>query len=825
MPGIQSVAISDGERGNIMDLLHELFGGLNRGFVTLSTAETGKKGMCHRWYDLTDPKSIKQLKDEGHQADQRGLEAYFSTCPGDRLGKHTKTRIRQQDALLIPAVFMDVDTHPSGINKGNKDKTIPKSPEEALSIFNALPLPPSVTINSGHGLHAYWLLKKPIEITDNAAANTILKTFANAVGAYTKFTGWDGCSELARILRIPGTHNHKAAPPLPVMQNESSWARYDINTLQEFTRLYLPLQEPEIPQATRSLPASFSVKRQLDKALKDDEFKFYFNLEPVSDGDKSRNNSDDDAKLMWRLAYWMNKDRAAMREGFQASARSHRKKAFREDYIQQTINYAIETQPRTAEEDNQEYLKRRQNKNIAKKGAPSVINEIDTQTQEPLTHDQGAHDADQNQSNDTEIPDFILAKPLAIDKNGNPVKTIENFMRILEGDPKYNDVRFNLLTKAPETIHNDKLRRWTDADDAISRHYIETNYWGLYHKEKHEAALRVLWNNREYHPIRNIVNDLVWDKKPRIEEFLIKWMGAVDDAYSREVSRLIFAGGIHRLYNPGCKFDIMPVLIGTNQGEGKSTIVRWLAMNDEYYGEMLDIETQKGIEQLSGVWIAEMGELLAISKAREVEAVKAYITRMVDRYRAPYDRFINDHPRQCIFIGTTNNRQFLSDKSGNRRFFPVIVSSSGNHIFKNEKIIKEEIKQCWAEAKVKMDNGTLLPYENYAIMDEIKTAQENAMFDDWREGKIAAYLETQPVGTKICAWELRHRALYPTDDKLRDDKVEARQIGIFMDKAHGWTQCKVKTRPTNAKELGPQRCWEKLDSFVNVDENDVLPFL
>ena len=247
---------------------------------------------------------------------------------------------------------------------------------------------------------------------------------------------------------------------------------------------------------------------------------------------------------------------------------------------------------------------------------------------------------------------------LEVDKDGDPVRVIENFMRVMRNDPWYKGLRYNLLTLAPENLRGGKPEKWTDADNAASMHYMENRY-RIYHRDKHDQALRILWEDRGYHPVREIVDALVWDGTPRIGAFLTKWMKAADEAYAREVSRLIFAGGVHRLYHPGCKFDLMPVLIGTEQGEGKSTLVQWLAMDDAFHGEVTDIESQKGIEQLSGVWIAEMGELLALIRARELEAIKAYITRLKDRYRAPYDKYLGERPRRCIFIGTTNNRQFL----------------------------------------------------------------------------------------------------------------------------------------------------------------------
>ena len=210
---------------------------------------------------------------------------------------------------------------------------------------------------------------------------------------------------------------------------------------------------------------------------------------------------------------------------------------------------------------------------------------------------------------------------------------------------------------------------------------------------------------RKYNPIIDIIEGVKWDGVERCERFLIDWAKVEDSPYSREVSRLIFAGGIHRLYQPGTKFDDVPILIGTKQGEGKSTLVRFLAISDEYYGEVTQMEGTPAIEQLQGKWICEISELLALTKTKEQEAAKAYITRAFDKYRKPWDKNTVDLPRRCIFIGTSNNSNPLSDKSGNRRYYPIEVHSDGYEIFDHEDEIRDYVLQCWAEAREKYKAG------------------------------------------------------------------------------------------------------------------------
>lgn len=397
---------------------------------------------------------------------------------------------------------------------------------------------------------------------------------------------------------------------------------------------------------------------------------------------------------------------------------------------------------------------------------------------------------------------------ITLDRKGDPDITINNFLSVMLNDEQYDNIKYNLLSNKPEIHKNGEIIPWTDTDDAASRAYIEKKYH-IYHESKHRDALRMLFKQREYHPIQDIVDALVWDGVPRIESFLSKWAKAEDSEYTREISRLIFAGGIWRLYRPGCKFDDVPVLIGTAQGEGKSTLVRWLAMHDSYYAEITAFEGKPAIEQLDGVWIGEIAELLALTKTKEQEAVKQYISRQRDRDRRPYMERIDDLPRRCIFIGTTNNEQFLKDKTGNRRFYPVTVHSSGYWLYEHEQECRNYIEQCWAEAKSRYDNGIMPNYANQALSEEYKLAQEMAMEDDWRVGAIGSFLEKKFCGDRVCVRQIAHEALSPNPDFPRDpsrkDAIEIAQI--MKTNFPEWVRGEKVGRVND--KYGAQRYWEK----------------
>ncbi len=389
-----------------------------------------------------------------------------------------------------------------------------------------------------------------------------------------------------------------------------------------------------------------------------------------------------------------------------------------------------------------------------------------------------------------------------LDRNrkGNIIHSTRNYLAIIKNDPLYKGkFAMNELTGRPEKIVDGKKELWSDVDVSLLQCYIEEKYY-ISNEKKLKHALRIIFHENSYHPIKDIINSLEWDGVPRIQTLLIKYLKVEDSPYSREVSRLIFAGGINRLYNPGCKFDDMAVLIGKNQGEGKSTFVLWLAIMEEFFREIKEIEGQKGIEAFEGGWICEMGELLALTKVKEVEAVKAYITCRTDTYRRPYAEYVTENKRQCIFIGTTNKVEFLTDKTGNRRYYPLVCNSKGYELFQHEEEIKAEILQCWAEAKALYDKGEMPACPKIELEDVIRQAQARAVEDDYREGMIQAYLEQQE---KVCIIQIWQKAL--GNEVTKPTRKDSNEIATILNKMPNWEKAGDNTRKFG--DYGYQKYW------------------
>lgn len=390
---------------------------------------------------------------------------------------------------------------------------------------------------------------------------------------------------------------------------------------------------------------------------------------------------------------------------------------------------------------------------------------------------------------------------LQLDENGLVKCNITNFERILMRDEHFASVRYNQLTEAAELEKDGKIRQWNDFDDSDAFAYIYEKY-GIYSPQIALHAMNNFFISRAYHPIRELIESIKWDGKSRITSFLTEILHCDDTPYVREVSRLIFAGGIHRIYYPGCKFDTVPVLIGS-QGAGKSTITRWLAMEDKYFGEVFNIEGKEGIESLNGKWICELGELIAVTKSKEVEAVKAYLSRQYDYYRPAYARRTVNVPRQCFFIGTTNKEQFLTDKTGNRRFLPVKVKVQGRELFGAENQIKEYIAQCWAEAFLTYLNGELSAVADVKLLDEIKKQQEEATEIDYRVDLIKAYVQDKE---RVCVLSIWENALH--EKYVKPTRKDSTEISLIMQQI---PEFEKSSGTIFIENYGSQRGWKRVE--------------
>jgi predicted P-loop ATPase len=237
-----------------------------------------------------------------------------------------------------------------------------------------------------------------------------------------------------------------------------------------------------------------------------------------------------------------------------------------------------------------------------------------------------------------------------------------------------------------------------------------------------EAMVKISEANK-YHPIRDYLNKLEWDGKPRIENWLETYLGARGPRnYLQAVGAKTLTAMVARVYNPGCKYDTVLVLEGP-QGCGKSTAVRILA--DPWFSDaMINIGDKDAVLAMRLAWVMELGELSSMRKA-DIDQLKQFISQPTDRIRVPYGKLTETFPRQSIFIGTTNSSEYLKDTTGNRRFWPVKVTQCDfDALTKNR-------NQLLAEAKVAYEMGESLHLGEE--IEEMATREQSkrVFVDEW----------------------------------------------------------------------------------------------
>lgn len=309
---------------------------------------------------------------------------------------------------------------------------------------------------------------------------------------------------------------------------------------------------------------------------------------------------------------------------------------------------------------------------------------------------------------------------LTANANGTFTSTIDNAFVILTNDPALKGkLCFDEFRVRPVVLGDLPWQRlntrpsicWGNADDAGLRRYLEKRY-GIVSVSKIQDAVELAMLLNKQHPVQDYLNSLTWDGVPRVETLFIDYLGAADTLYVKEVTKRALIGAVARIYQPGCKHDHALVLVGP-QGTMKSTILSKLG--GKWFSDSLYTMVGKdAYEQLIGAWIIELGEMAAMRKT-EVEQIKHFISKQVDNYRAAYARRPEEHPRQCAFFGSTNDIEFLRDATGNRRFWPVVVSTKGRETIKA--LNQHEIDQVWAEV-VDMYNAG----EHWYLSEEAEAA-------------------------------------------------------------------------------------------------------
>lgn len=404
--------------------------------------------------------------------------------------------------------------------------------------------------------------------------------------------------------------------------------------------------------------------------------------------------------------------------------------------------------------------------------------------------------------------DFDWMGRIQRDRNGKTKPVAENAILILSYDPRLKKkFGMNRFSHRPSVLADLPWRKlevssvWTDSDDAGLRNFLSLKFQLQGRQIIDDALLQVMEDNA-FHPVRDYLKGLTWDGVKRMDTIFSDYLGAEDSHYTRAVARSFLKAAVARVMRPGVKYDYCLILSGP-QGIGKSTLLAKLG-REWFNDSLVSIGTKDTLEQLQGSWIIELAEMQATSKA-ENDALKAFITRQVDKFRKAYGRRTEAYPRQCVFAATTNDSEFLRDRTGGRRFLPVLVNGNGTL-----NAADMETDQIWAEAMAayKKDSTLLLDAEARSMAAEMQDAvtegsEKKGLIEDYLEKRFPecwqkmdlydrkAYLDSYAEETaegrpldKVCVLQIWVEALGNRKDKFTS--ANSRELNAIMHRIRGW---------------------------------------
>ncbi|MEQ8965944.1 MAG: VapE family protein [Azospirillaceae bacterium] len=382
-------------------------------------------------------------------------------------------------------------------------------------------------------------------------------------------------------------------------------------------------------------------------------------------------------------------------------------------------------------------------------------------------------------------------------KDGDVRSNLANAMLALREDPAwrgvvaFDEMARTVMLQRPIPVHGSAVdpsgfrpRPLRDADTTAAQEWLQIAGLPSVAAGSVHQALEAVAVERAFHPLRDWLDGLVWDRVPRItggttdegevlDPWLSTYLGAEADDYAAEVGRMFLVSMIARIYDPGAQVDHVLVLEGP-QGVRKSTACRILG--GRWFGDSLPDPSTAGKDAstyIRGKWLVELGEVERLSK-REAGALKAFITRPVEDFRPAYGRLMSYEPRTVVFIATTNENEYLRDATGGRRFWPVRVG----HI--DTDALARDRAQLLAEAVHRYRQGERWWPDSDFESRFIQPAQEERYEGDAWEEAIADFLRGE---RRVTTLQVARQALH--FETARVGTADQRRISAILERL-GW---------------------------------------
>ena len=301
---------------------------------------------------------------------------------------------------------------------------------------------------------------------------------------------------------------------------------------------------------------------------------------------------------------------------------------------------------------------------------------------------------------------------ITTDEKGKVIQTLENLEKIILS---ITPIAYNELTDVIEIRDKQgKIKPLEKRDKELFRMEIEKRFKFKAKVIDLDTAIISASDKFRYHPIKNQILAVSWDEQPRAESFFIDVLGVEDNVYNRECTRKWLLASLTRLFNNGVKFDEMIILQG-GQGIGKSTTLQRLSLG--YYTDITEKISDEVTFKVMRTWLVELSELSTMMKT-DSDSFKAWLSATKDTVRKKYGSDPNDYPRTFTVLGTTNNKEILKDRTGNRRYWLMYCEKDKikSTIWSLD---NQYILQLWSEVYQWYKNG-----ENLLISEETKQYME-----------------------------------------------------------------------------------------------------
>ena len=341
-------------------------------------------------------------------------------------------------------------------------------------------------------------------------------------------------------------------------------------------------------------------------------------------------------------------------------------------------------------------------------------------------------------------PDDTVWRQLSLNAQRLPRPTLSNIYTILRDDPRWQDLRLNLL--------GSNIERGGEAKPHEAQFIADAARWMATHYELEvgaqvlQQALLAAAQGRAYHPVAAYLEALTWDGVERIKDIRTAILGCPETLEHEAHPRLHAAylerfliGSVARALKPGCKMDTALILVGA-QGSFKSSFFRELYGAPFFGDSPIPIGDKDAFIQLKSVWCYEAAEMEDLGR-KTAEAVKQFLSASSDVYRAPYDREARHHPRHSVMVGSSNRKEILTDETGSRRFWPITIPREARI---NLPLLREQRDQLWAEAVALYRSGApwWFSREEEDALGRAEDIEQYEEEDPWTP-PIRAYLLTR----------------------------------------------------------------------------------